>query len=61
MNFEQCLQIKNEMLDSKSADEHTRFIVTHFSHNGAKTHEETQEIAEQEEMTVAYDGVEYRL
>ena len=38
-------------------DEHTKYVVTHFSHNGGWLHEEMVTKAAEHGFIVAYDGM----
>lgn len=58
MGVEDVLIVKQRMLDLRMADEGTRFVVTHFSHNGKMLHEEIVERVKPERIIVAYDGLE---
>lgn len=53
--------MRERFLKEGLADETTRFVVTHFSHNGAVLHEEMVEMAGALGFETAYDGVEYDL
>lgn len=50
-------KVKERMLEIGCADENTRFVMTHFSHNGGLLHHELEERAEEMGFTVAYDGM----
>lgn len=50
-------KVKKRMLEIGCADKNTRFIMTHFSHNGGLLHHELEERAEEMGFTVAYDGM----
>ncbi len=39
----------------------TRFVITHFSHNGGLLHEELEEVFSRDGMVVAYDGIEINI
>jgi len=48
---------KKRMENSGASEKKTRWILTHFSHNGAGTHEEMSRQARRLGMTAAYDGM----
>lgn len=41
--------------------ENTKFIITHFSHNGGLLHDEMQAKANEHNITVAYDGLQIEI
>lgn len=49
--------VKETLLATGAADEGTRFILNHFSHNGTLLHEELEKLAAQHGMTPTYDGM----
>jgi len=51
-------EIKERLLRSTAADEKTKFIITHFSHNINVMHDEVEKLAEPYNFIVAYDGFE---
>lgn len=54
-------KVKQKMLQIGCADDHTKFIVTHFSHNGNLLHEELEQEAGKYDFLVAYDGYELEI
>ncbi len=58
MSFQENKTLKEELLSHGIADENTRFIVTHITHNHAETHEKVEEIFQGTGIAVAYDGYE---
>lgn len=58
MGFEDDLELRSRLLKMKCADEDTKFIVTHFSHNGGLLQDEIQEKIKDYGVTAAYDGME---
>lgn len=50
------LRMKEKLLAIGAADEHTKFVANHFSHNGLVPHEELEKLLPG--FTVAYDGLE---
>lgn len=58
MGIPQNIQVRDKLLDQGSADSHTRFVITHFSHNsGGVLHEDLVKIAMPLGFEVAYDGM----
>ena len=58
MCFAENKMLKEELLKRKIADGHTRFVMTHITHNNAETHEKIEEIFAGTGIAVAYDGIE---
>ena len=58
MGFEEVKAVKQRLLDSGCADEHTIFAVTHFAHPFAPLHDRITPIFAREGMIAAYDGLE---
>lgn len=50
-------EIKRRLIEQGSADENTRFIATHFSHNGGIDHEEFERRYADANIEVGYDGM----
>lgn len=59
LGFPGCKKIKEQMLDLGIADINTRFIITHFSHNGGLLHKQLEEMAGPYDFDVAYDGADF--
>jgi len=59
MGIPDCVAVRERLLRSGAASEDTRFVLTHFSHNGGLLHEELEELACPLGFEVAYDGAEY--
>lgn len=57
MGIEENRQIREKMLEIGCADQNTKFIITHFSHNGCLLHDELEERAKDIGFIVAYDGM----
>lgn len=49
-------KVRERLTALHCVDETTKYVVTHFSHNGGLTHEEIEKIARSYKMTAAYDG-----
>lgn len=58
MGLPDNIKVKVRLLEIGCADETTRFVVTHFSHNGGLLHDELVELASPHGFDVAYDGFE---
>jgi len=58
MGLEGDAQVRARLLDLGLAGPETRFVATHFSHNGGLMHEELQERAGPLGLEVGYDGME---
>ena len=61
MCFDENKALKEEMLNKKLANEKTRFVITHITHNNAETHESVEEIFKGTNIEVAYDGFEFEI
>ena len=58
MNLRQCIETRTRLLAIGAADEHTVFVLNHFSHNGENTlYDDLSPIAEQEGFIASYDGM----
>jgi len=57
MNFEQNVQLKNKLCETGVADEKTKFIIAHITHNHAGLHEEIERYFQASGIGVAYDGM----
>ncbi|MBR0216998.1 MAG: carbon-phosphorus lyase, partial [Clostridia bacterium] len=57
MSFEQNIEVRERMLRDGIADEKTRFICHHFSHNGIILYDELSEMMKPHGFDVAYDGL----
>lgn len=57
MSLDQNIETKKRMIALQAADEHTRFICHHFSHNGLTLQKETEEKMQPHGFLVAYDGL----
>ena len=59
MNVNKCFELKQRMRKLGVADENTRFVLSHFSHNGGHIdHDELCEIAKEFGFVISYDGME---
>lgn len=59
MNLERCIALREELKSIGVANENTRFILNHFSHNGLNTvYDDFVKIAGEYGFDVSYDGME---
>lgn len=58
MGIPDNIKVKERMLQIGCADNATKFILTHFSHNGRLLHEELVELTKPHNFIIAYDGFE---
>jgi phosphoribosyl 1,2-cyclic phosphate phosphodiesterase len=58
MGIPDNIKIKERMTKTGAADNATKFILTHFSHNGGLLHEQLIELVRPYEFQIAYDGFE---
>ncbi|MBQ5926331.1 MAG: hypothetical protein IIX01_00225 [Clostridia bacterium] len=58
MGFDENKELKKELIARGIANENTRFVVTHITHNKAETHEKIEKLFEGTDIDVAYDGYE---
>ncbi len=57
MGFAENILLKERLLRDGIADGHTRFVSSHFSHNGRMLHEEMCRYMEPYGIEIAYDGM----
>lgn len=57
MGLANNVDVADRMKAMGCADERTRFVITHFSHNGGWLHEELEQRAAEHGFTAAYDGM----
>ena len=53
--------MRDRMFENNLADENTRFICNHFSHNSGLNHQDFVSIAENEGFEVSFDGMEVEI
>ena len=59
LTLDRCIALREELKRVGVADENTRFLLTHFSHNGVNvTYDDFVKIAGAEGFDVTYDGME---
>lgn len=61
MTMEDNITAKRRMFQQKSSNNRTRYVATHFSHNGGLNHAQIDEKMRLHGITVAYDGLEIRV
>lgn len=61
MGVDAVLETKERMLREGIAGKHTRFVVTHFSHNAGLLHEELERVFGLHGILVAYDAMKLEL
>ena len=61
MNLMACGNTRDELIEIGCADENTRFVLNHFSHNGGFTYDELVPEAAKMNFTVSYDGFEIEI
>lgn len=59
MNLKRCIATRKVFYEIGVADEHTEFVLNHFSHNGKNgIYDDFAKIAAEEDFLVSYDGME---
>lgn len=59
LTLDRCVALRDELIKVGAADDKTRFVLNHFSHNGVNvTYDEFVKIAGEVGFIVAYDGME---
>lgn len=61
MNVQECLQTVERMRKSDFVKPTTRFVLTHFGHNGKLLHDDYEKICSPLGIEIAYDGMEMEL
>ncbi len=61
MNFVSNVWTKEKLLSFGCADENTKFVINHFSHNCLATYDEMCQVAEKEGFTISYDSMEIEI
>lgn len=58
LSLERCVQLRSALYDIGAADDHTIFILHHFSHNGKNVvYDDFVKIAAEHNFEVSYDGM----
>lgn len=58
MGIPDNIKVKEKLIELGCADNSTRFILTHFSHNGKALYDELVELSSPYNFEIAYDGLE---
>lgn len=58
MGFPACRRVKQRLVEEGCADEHTKFIISHFSHNGGYLYDELKAMADPYHFITAYDSMQ---
>lgn len=59
MNLKRCAALRKVFYEIGIADEHTKFVLNHFSHNGKNcVYDDFVKIAAAEDFDISYDGME---
>lgn len=58
MGFPAVRRVRDRLVSQGSGDAQTRWVITHFSHNGGLLHEELEALASPHGFLTAYDGLE---
>ncbi len=61
MDLKTCMEVKARLLAMGCADEKTRFILHHFSHNGRVIYDDLVPLASESGFDVSFDGMEFVL
>lgn len=61
MGISTCNEIKERLIENGCSNINTKFVITHFSHNINKTHDELVKLGEKYGFTTAYDGIEIEI
>lgn len=57
MGVPNVIEVRERLIRMNSADESTRFVATHFSHNGQMMHEDLEKAFEPHGILTAWDGM----
>lgn len=57
MNFVENIKLKNKLMEVGAADENTKFVVAHITHNYAGLHEEIEAFFKESGILVAFDDM----
>lgn len=61
MGFYDAKMLRDKMLARGICDEHTHYILNHFSHNNGMLHKELCDVVNPEGMDVSFDGMEVEI
>lgn len=58
LTLDRCIELRKKLIDIGAADENTKFILNHFSHNGKNVlYDDFVKIAAENNFEVSYDGM----
>ena len=58
LNLQRCVRLRSALYDNGAADDHTIFVLNHFSHNGRNVvYDDFVKIAAEHNFEVSYDGM----
>lgn len=60
MGLKACCDVKERLL-KKNADDKTKFVINHFSHNGGLCHDDLVPVATEMGFQVSFDGIEFEI
>ena len=61
MGYENCLELKEELIEKGICSEKTKFVLTHFSHYGQILHKDYESFTKESNIIPAYDGMELEI
>ncbi len=61
MGFPDNLIVKQRLENMRLVDRDTKYVVTHFSHNGGLLHDDLERLVSGDGFIVAYDGMEIEI
>ena len=61
MNYEENIKFKNKLIDIGIANNNTKFVVAHITHNYAGMHEEIELFFKESGIIGAYDGIKLEI
>ena len=62
LNLWRCIDLRQKLIELGAADEHTVFVLNHFSHNGTDVvYDDFVKIAAEYDFVVSYDGMEIEI
>ncbi len=57
MNFAENVKLKNRLVETGAADETTKFVIAHITHNNSGLHEEIEDYFKGSGILTSYDGM----
>ena len=62
LNLWRCIDLRKKLIEMGAADEHTVFVLNHFSHNGSDVmYDDFVKLAAEHNFLVSYDGMEIEI